>query len=182
MRLRWVVVLTVIAAAYIPAASAQEGGLSNKDLKASYCLGYFTAQKQAQPQMCLAGGVFADTYMCSPDAREWISADQDAKLKRVLAYLTARDILFSSKPAVSNGFMLANAQGTKDFQQCVKWANTQIEKHTPSERACLSSCERTFSKNSTADHIGELMNCTRGCEPELCRKSYSCENMDYLPR
>lgn len=182
MRGRLAAVLTVVVASYAVPVLPQDAGLTSQDLKASYCFGYFSAQKQAQQQMCRAGGVFAGTPMCAPEARAQVSADQDAKLKRLETYLAARDILFSSNQAVFYGFVLANDQGMKDLQQCIGWAGMRIEMHTPTEQACLSACATKFySKSSSADAAGDLMNCTRGCQPDVCRKAHSCENMDYLP-
>ena len=162
-------------------ALAQDTGLSAQDLKASYCFGYFTEQGKARRQVCEAPISEAMASICRDGGG--FRNEQADKLRRVEAYLRARDILLSIDEAGSTGFTMSKAQGESDFRQCLAWVGMRFEAHTQSEQACMSDCrDILYSKGrSRADAISQYLKCAWECEPEVCKTGRTCESMDYLP-
>jgi hypothetical protein len=129
--------------------------VSDRELKASYCYGYFKAQSEGRRTLCQSSNVPAEACQ---------SANDD-KLKRVLLYLMAKGAFNSG----GGGPLIAMTQGRQDFNQCISWLDAG------QGEPCFESCRH---KAHSAD---EMMRCAEACEPEVCQKGKTCENLDYLP-
>ena len=137
--------------------------LSDNELRAAYCLGYFKAGQQQLQNVC--------QNPTAPMAQACVASEQEqnARTQRVLGYLAAKGVILTPGP---NGLdaMVAVAQGRADFQSCVNWSKT------PEASACATKC-----LGLPADEAMKCMNGVNGCLPALCRKAATCVNLSYLP-
>lgn len=147
----------------LPHAFAQQNQtqLTDNDLKAAYCLGYFKVQTEILQRGCQGSQDRALTQACAE-----VNAEQTAKMRRVLGYLVAKGILFNAGPA-GRGAMVAVAQGESDMNNCFGTNAAQAA------MTCETSCVR---------HGRSVSDCFAACYPALCQKApQTCESLDYLP-
>jgi len=157
-----VILLVLASMAMLPHAVAQEyhERLTDNELKAAYCLGFFKAGQQKLQNLC-QNPTPSMAQACAASEQE-----QTAKTQRLLGYLVAKGIILSPGP---NGLdaMGAVAQGRVDFQTCTNWSET------PEATACMNKCPRQPASKWSA--------CLVACSPTLCRKAATCNNLSFLP-
>jgi len=152
------ILLVLAVLAILPWASAQEPQpqLIDRELKASYCLGYFEEDHETRQRLCQKGldtsKVFA---LCSTGAQS------DANRHRVEEYLAANGFLARLDAA------FATTQGHNDYSECVNWATSQAAID------CTQQCPR--------DSVQQHLLCVSACKPIVCRRVETCDVLNYLP-
>lgn len=152
------ILLALAIVAILPRASAQEQQpqLIDRELKASYCLGYFEADQETRQRLCQKGQDTSKFFaLCSTGAQS------DTNRKRVKEYL-ATSGLMARLDAAS-----AATQGRTDYSECVNWARSQA----------ATDCTRGCPRDSVQQHLL----CVSACKPIACRRVEECEVLNYLP-
>jgi hypothetical protein len=164
-------------------AVGQQQPLTDNELRASYCLGYFKGQLDLQEQMlsyaCHDGDEAAITA-CRSRVTGGHTIPAEDRYRRTLSYLTAKGIWFGNN---NSGFMAV--EGKQDLQRCVAEAQTpeSLECFKESAASCGSPLpEKNMSEAKQLNRAEAWSRCiSQRCDSQTCRKAKTCESMDFLP-
>ena len=182
----WMSTIAAVTAAMVSVASdavpvaAQQSHLTDNEIRASYCFGYFKEQFEEGKQLLRCQGDAAAVTACFKQAFGQNQTPED-KMKRTLLYLAAKGIMFGNNDAP-----LAIVQGGQDFKTC---AAAVVTSGDSCYRQNFSACQARIpplKKGANAVDVTNRANAVQQCLAEqcvspMCRKASTCESMDFLP-